>query len=183
MGLEFFVINDQLWVIDEDGSHILVEESNRDIVLNLYNMIVEYWPTAHKALCNEFKTSSANVPFFQWLIVRRFYKCNFGKLETSSTDIERGSFNFERVDCPLRGECKLEGVVCNPKFNSKLTPMQLRVMEQVYYGKNVDEIASMLFISPNTVKNHIKASYYKLKVHDKSEFIRYAQEKSLFSSL
>lgn len=180
--LEFFVINDQLWVLDEAGNHVLVEESNREIVSRLYDMIVEYWPKAHKALCEKFKASSANVPFFQWLIVRRFYKCNFGKLDTSTADINRDSFHFEKVECPLRGECKLEGIICNPQFNSTLTPMQLRVMELYYHGKNVDEIAEVLFISPNTVKNHIRASYYKLCIHEKSEFVRYAHEKNLFSS-
>lgn len=180
--LEFYIINDQLWVLDETGNHILVEESNRDLVTHLFEMIVEYWPDAFKALSKEFKSSSANITFFQWLVVRRFFKCNFSKLDTTSQDICRGSFNFERVDCPLRGECKLEGIVCGPKFNSHLSQMQLRVMEQVYYGKRIEEISEMLFISQNTVKNHIKASYCKLGIHEKSEFIRYANEKSLFSS-
>lgn len=105
-GLEFYIINDQLWVLDETGTHTMVEESNRELVTRLFEMIVEYWPEAFKALSKEFKSSSANVPFFQWLIVRRFYKCNFGKLDTTTLDINRGSFNFEKVDCPLRGECK-----------------------------------------------------------------------------
>lgn len=181
-GLEFYIINDQLWVLDETGTHTMVEESNRELVTRLFEMIVEYWPEAFKALSKEFKSSSANVQFFQWLIVRRFYKCNFGKLDTTTLDINRGSFNFEKVDCPLRGECKLEGIVCCPKFNSNLTQMQMRVMEQVFYGKSIEKISEMLFISQNTVKNHIKASYWKLGIHEKAEFIRYATEKNLFSS-
>lgn len=181
-GIEFYTINDQLWVLDEAGNNTLVEEGNRQLVTDLFEMIVEYWPEAFKALSKEFKASSANVPFFQWLIVRRFYKCNFGKLDTTTQDINRGRFNFEKVDCPLRGECKFEGIVCSPKFNSSLSQMQLRVMEQVYYGLTIEQISEKLFISPNTVKNHIKASYWKLGIHEKAEFIRYANEKNLFSS-
>lgn len=178
--IEFYTINDQLWVYDGQGKHTMVEESNHELVDRLFGMLVEYWPEAYAALAKEFGRSSANAPYFRWLIVRRFYKCNFGKFDTTSIDIDNGKVNFEKIDCPLRGECKFEGVVCSPKFNSTLTAMQMRVMEKLYVGLSVEEISANLFISPNTVKNHIKASYCKLGVHDKAEFIRYANEKNLF---
>lgn len=181
-GLEFYTIDDQLWVLDEFGNHTMVEEGNRELVSRLFGMIADYWKEAFGALSKEFKSSSANVAYFQWLVVRRFFKCNFGKLDTTHSDVLNGRFSFEKIDCPLRGECKLEGIVCNPKFNSALSQSQLRVMEQVYYGKSIEEISEMLFISQNTVKNHIKASYWKLGIHEKAEFIRYANEKNLFSS-
>lgn len=179
-GLEFYTLNDQLWVYDEQGKHTLVEESNRELVVRLFEMLVEYWPEAFMALSKEFANSSANITYFQWLVVRRFYKCNFGKLDTTSTDINCGKVNFEKVECPLRGECKYEGIVCSPKFNTALTAMQMRVMEKIYEGLSIEQISGVLHISPNTVKNHIKASYTKLGIHDKAEFVRYATEKNLF---
>lgn len=42
------------------------------------------------------------------------------------------------------------------------------------------EIAGMLYLSPETVNNHIRNIYYKLGVHDKAEFIRYANDNSIF---
>lgn len=91
-----------------------------------------------------------------------------------------GIFNFERVDCPMRGECLHENKVCCPVFNSKLSNSELRVMKLVYSGFNNDDIADKLYISPHTVKNHIKSAYAKLGIHEKSDFIRYANSHNLF---
>ena len=43
-----------------------------------------------------------------------------------------------------------------------------------------DEIADRLYLSPHTVKNHIKSVYIKLNIHEKSEFIQYAHKNNLF---
>ena len=51
----------------------------------------------------------------------------------------------------------------------------------MYEGKNKEEISSELYISPNTVKNHIKSVYTKLGIHEKSEFIQYANKNHLFN--
>ena len=55
-------------------------------------------------------------------------------------------------------------------------------MKLFYQGRSKEEIAQELFISPGVVKLHIKNSYCKLGVHEKAEFIRYAQENHLFSN-
>ena len=80
----------------------------------------------------------------------------------------------------MRGECAYEGIICCPKFNSNLSPAEKRVMKLFYDGRSREEIASDLFLSPETVKNHIKNSYFKLGVHEKAEFIRYANINHLF---
>ena len=80
----------------------------------------------------------------------------------------------------MRGECKLESIVCFPKFNTRLSEAELRVMHLVYDGVGNDEIAERLYLSPHTVKNHIKSVYAKLGIHEKSEFIRYANKNDLF---
>ena len=104
-------------------------------------------------------------------------------MDGTKADVDRtGKFNFEKVDCPLRGECRFEGVICSPKFNSKLSDAELRVMRLVYQGLSKEEIAEQLYISPYTVKNHIKSAYLKLKIHEKSEFIRYANESNMFNN-
>ena len=57
----------------------------------------------------------------------------------------------------------------------------MRVMKLVYDGKSNDDIADSLYLSPHTVKNHIKSVYRKLCIHEKSEFIRYAHNNNLFN--
>lgn len=179
-GIEFYIYEDKLWCI-KDGTSKEVEEGDTELVQALVETIKTQYPEAYKALEKNYQSSSANVRYYQFLIARRFCKCNFGKLDSTKQDIETGGkFNFEKVDCPLRGECKFEGIVCQPRFNSRLSEAELRVMKLVYQGFNTETIASALFLSPHTIKNHIKMVYCKLGIHEKSEFIRYANEKNLF---
>lgn len=122
------------------------------------------------------------MPYYQYLIVRRFCKCNFGNLDDTKADVGKSEpFCFEKVPCPLRGECKYDGVICSPKFNSSLSEQELRVMELIYNGATNDDVGEKLYISPHTVKNHVKSVYRKLGIHEKSEFIRYANKNNLFN--
>ena len=89
-------------------------------------------------------------------------------------------FNFEKIHCPLRGECKFDGIICQPEFNSKLSEAEKRVMKLYYNNESIDRIADHLYLSGHTVRNHIKASYAKLNVHSQAEFIAYANRNHLF---
>lgn len=181
MKIEFYIYNDELWYITADGQNRKLAERDTDIISDLLTMIAEMYPTAYAALQEEYSRSATNVPYYQYLMVRRFCKCNLGKLDGTKIDLVNGSFNFERVACPLRGECKREGVICCPTFNSRLSEAELRVMRLVYDGLEKDEIAARLFLSPHTIKNHIKSVYAKLGIHEKSEFIKYANENNIFN--
>mgnify|MGYP002623165904 CR=1 FL=1 len=180
--LEFYIYEQELWCKYADGRNEVVTENDTELIQNLLELIREHYPEAYKALQREYQKSAGNVRYYQYLIVRRFCKCNFGKLDTTKLDVEvSGRFNFEKVDCPLRGECKWEGVICFPTFNTRLSDAELRVMRLVYEGMSKEDIAERLYISPNTVKNHIKSVYCKLGIHEKSDFIQYANRNNLFS--
>ena len=182
MGLEFYIYDNELWCNYGDGRNEAVTENDTELVHYLLELIREHYPTAYKALSREYQKSSSNVRYYQYLIVRRFCKCNFGKLDSTRFDVcHTGEFNFEKVECPLRGECRHEGVICCPVFNSSISDAEMRVMRLVYDGVSKDEIAEQLYLSPHTVKNHIKSVYCKLGIHEKSEFIQYANKNHLFS--
>ena len=179
--VEFYIYEDELWCLRPDGSNDRVTERDSSLVKDALDVIRECYPDAYKALMECYKKSSGNIPYFQFLMVNRFCKCNFGNLDSTKKDIDAcGRFCFERVGCPMRGECKHENVICNPKFNSRLSDAELRVMKLVYEGCTNEEIADRLYLSPHTVKNHIKSVYAKLSIHEKSEFIRYANNNNLF---
>ena len=177
---EFYIYEGDLWYINNDGiSERLCE--NSPMIALILDKVQRFYPDAYKALCNEYKNSSLNVPYYQYLIVRRFCKCNFGLLDSSRKDINNsGDFSFEKVACPLRGECKYDGIICCPKFCTEITTAENRVMELIYKGMSVDEISETLYLSQSTVKNHYKSVYKKLGIHSQSEFIRYAQKNKMY---
>lgn len=179
-GMEFFLIGNEIRCINGDGENQRVDEGKTDLIESILNKVSEHYPKAYEALLECYRKSEPNYGYYRYLMAKRFIKCNFGSLELSKADMEDGSFNFERMLCPMRGECKYEGVICNPQFDSGLSQAELRVMKLLFEGKQIDDIADSLYISPNTAKNHIKSVYSKLGIHEKSEFIRYATKNKLF---
>ena len=53
------------------------------------------------------------------------------------------------------------------KIDAKLTTRENEVLSLLAKGMNRDEMATKLFISPETVKMHIKNIYKKLKAKNK----------------
>lgn len=178
--IEFYIYEDNLWYITDEGLSEKVSEES-PVIPYIIDIIQNRYPDAYDALRKEYAKSALNPSYYNYLIARRFCKCNFGELDASKKDVNSfGELSFEKVKCPLRGECKLEGVCCAPKFNSTLSPAENRVGELMYKGLSTEEISDALYLSQNTVKNHYKAIYVKLGIHEKSEFIRYAQKNKMY---
>ena len=180
--IEFYMFGGKLWAILPDGSNKVVTENDVDIISYILDIISERYPDAYKALSECYASTSLNIPYYQFLMVRRFCKCNFGSLDNTRSDIDvNGNMNFEFVACPLRGECQYECRICSPKLNSKISDAEMRVMECVYNNMSTDDIAEKVFLSPNTVKQHVKSVYAKLGIHSRGEFIKYAKSNNLFN--
>lgn len=179
---EFYMIDGEVWYLTSDGRNELLDETKESLISMLIDHMMECYPDAYEALAKNYRKSAMNVRYFRFLIARRFCKCNFSNLDTTEMDFRPNtSFKFEKVQCPLRGECPLEGIVCMPSFNTKLSKKELDVMQLIYEGCSNEEVSERLYISPYTVKNHIKSVYAKLGIHEKSEFIQYANKNNLFN--
>ncbi|MBD5585343.1 MAG: helix-turn-helix transcriptional regulator [Clostridia bacterium] len=176
---EFYICDDKLFCL-QDGRTEEVTEKDHPLIEEILGRIETYYPEAMKALNECYAKSSLNCTYYNFLRVRRFLKCNFGELDTKDHDDSDGVFNFEKIVCPLRGECKYENVICMPRFNSTLSDAELRVMKLYYQNESIDRIADNLYLSGNTVRNHIKASFRKLGIHSQAEFITYANRNHLF---
>jgi len=61
----------------------------------------------------------------------------------------------------------------------RLTPREMEVLTHVAQGKNNREIAKSLFISENTVKNHVRNILEKLHLHSRMEAVVYAVREKL----
>ena len=165
--------------MSEKGTHE-VTAKDTELIDDMLERIENFYPEAMNALNEVYEKSSRNIPYYRYLRVRRFLKCNFGDLDTSDHDDKDGVFRFEKIHCPLRGECKFDGIICMPKFNSKLSDAELRVMKLYYNNESIDRIADSLYLSGHTVRNHIKAAFRKLGLHSQGEFISYANKNNLF---
>ena len=61
----------------------------------------------------------------------------------------------------------------------RLTERELEVLRLVAQGLNNREIAKQLFISENTVKNHVRNILEKLQLHSRMEAVMYAMKEKL----
>jgi DNA-binding NarL/FixJ family response regulator len=64
-------------------------------------------------------------------------------------------------------------------LSPKLTGRELEVLNLVAHGFNNREIARDLFISENTVKNHVRNILEKLQLHSRMEAVMYAVREKL----
>ena len=76
---------------------------------------------------------------------------------------------FKQMSKPDRGQ--VPGI--------RLTERELEVLRLVATGMNNREIAKKLFISENTVKNHVRNMLEKLQLHSRMEAVMYAVREKL----
>ncbi len=179
---EFFTGPTGAVMIIRDSEVSLLVETDREFIGEFILHISEFYPEAFAALCEVYVKSKQNKSFHDFSIVRRFINCNFGELDNKLDITEGGSFQFEFVKCPLRCECRHKGCICNPKFNTTLTPREIDVMKLIYARRSVEEIANSLYISIDTVKNHRKNALQRLRLKSTPDFIAYAYQNNMFNT-
>lgn len=175
--IEFYNFNDEVWYRADEVNEKLTDESK--IVSVMIDRIEQFYPKAYKALCVEYEKCKLNLTYYRYKIVNRFCKCNFGNID-NIPDVKDDIFSFERVSCPLRGECRLEGIVCNPEFEDKISQSEMRILKLINESKTPEQIADELYLSVFTVRNHLKNIYARLKIHNRQELMSYIHKNKLF---
>lgn len=178
--LEFFTFNNEVWFRRGTASQKLTE-ADTDVINLLAERIYADYPEAFKSLEKEY-APIVSPSYKRYRMVVRFCKCNFGNIDNVDDVMATGKMNFEYVSCPLRGECRYDGKICCPKFNTKMSPSEERVAIRLVDGNTEDEIADALCLSPCTVHNHVRNIYAKLGVHNRAEFTNYCNKHNLFKS-
>lgn len=178
INIEFFTYEEELWFRNQEETSKLTE-NRTEIVSEMFNIIETFYPAAFEALSEEYKKCNRNIPFYRFRIVTRFCKCNFGIID-NIPDYENGKLHFERIMCPLRGECRYENIICNPTFESKITPAETRVLRLIYNGLSEIEIAEELCLSIYTIKNHIRNAYARIGIKNRVELIKYITDNKIF---
>lgn len=179
-GIEFFAFEDEMWYRNGVGEQCKLSEGD-PIIKVIFDYMSEFYPDALAKLEERHRRFSGNIIHYRYRIVRTFCKCNFGNIDNVPDVGSDEHLHFEHVQCPLRGECSMEDIVCHPKFNSKISAAEMRVLELIYKQVRIEEISEILCLSLHTVKNHKRNAYNRIGVHRDSEFISYANTHNLFS--
>ena len=179
--IEFYNLNDEVWVRKQSGESFQLTEREDKMISIVIEHLNNFYPQALKALQKEYAGSSLAPHYSRFLQVRRFCKCNFGAIDSRPDLTACGKMNLEEVSCPLRGECKLEGIVCKPKFDRKISAGEMRVIELAYQGLDYLQIADRLYISEHTARNHVRNARLRLGFGSKAELFAYCAENNLIN--
>lgn len=161
-------------VINQNGDYSTFNEEH-PIIEEVYNNIKDNYTEAFEILTKLYRGSA----YFKYLIVRRFLKCNFSKHDEKPDVNEQGIFDLEFVSCPMRGECPQENIICNAKINRVLSNRELEVLKLIADGNTDFAVGELLFISPNTAKNHRKNIIRKTGCPNTAALIKYASEHNI----
>ena len=157
--------NESMYVYDMSCRHITEEMIVR---------IRDLYPDAFKALSELYSRSERNREFFEYRIVHRFIRCNFGEYDALTYDINGlGQWNIEDVKCPMRGECLHEGVICKPTMHTQLSVRETEVAKLVAAGLARQEIADELTLSICTVNRHIANIKARMHFRHTNQIIAY----------
>lgn len=161
---------------ENEPVHILEEtgQDNRGFINTFISYISIFYTEAWNALRKEYSKKEPNRLNYEFWIVSRFIRCNFGEYDYNSPDIDiYGRFHFEEVRCPLRGECPLENICCKPTFNTTLSFRETEVLRLIIQRYKTDMIAEHLHISPYTVDNHRRNIHIKTDTRNIAELVEY----------
>ncbi|MEG0888921.1 MAG: hypothetical protein RSH25_10665 [Bacteroides sp.] len=164
-------LNKPLFVLDEE---------KREFIVPMKIMISSDFPDAWKA-CQEWNRKSRhNTTYFDYVCVKRFCKCNFQKYDNQLDVDENGAMHFEFTDCPLRGDCQYENVICNPKFSTRLTKSDLQILKMIVVQQMTsDQISLVLGRSVNTINNRRKIIQKKTGCNTIPKLVAYWYENNL----
>lgn len=155
--------------------HVL-KEQDRELIQKMLSVINDRYPTAFKALAEIYSKSSMNRRYYEYRMVHRFCRCNFGEYEQQRLDIDHdGLFHFEEVKCPLRGtdDCAYCGIICRPQVNTTLTEREISVIRLIAGGMKTSQVAEQLHISIYTVIRHRSNIRAKLGIENTAQLINY----------
>ena len=169
--VEFFVIDGQT-CIRRDGVSKPLTQKDREEVEWMLERMRSCFPEAVTRLQEWAEESMPNKRFYEYRMVDRFIRCNFGDADFLHSDIEDGMFHFEEVKCPLRGICKDENVVCKPKFRMPLPEEEGKAAILYSRGLSAHEIAVRMKKSAKTIKNQLENARKRLHLDRTRDLIK-----------
>lgn len=178
--IEFFVSpQGEVYFYGPSGEMVRYDMQQVDLIKLMAQMIETVYPEAYRCLYQEHIKSERNKLFHKFLITEQFIRCNFGSNDTLSYDIDGGRMNLEHVSCPMRGICRLENVVCNPRLASPFFPKEEEVAKIFAHGYVASEIAKMLGKSKNTIQAQLRNMTRRLGLRTSRDIIKVVHQLNL----
>ncbi len=172
--IEFYVTPLGRVIVDESDESAGKEykEGDYDLTEYMTELIQRQYPEAYLALQKAYSTYENNKHHYAYLIVHRFVRCNFGKFDGLTYDVENDVLHLEDVACPLKwGECPFKGIICNPKPFG-LTEREKQIAKMASSGKTYKEISQQLGIAHSTIKNVIQKIRTKLHLNSAKDITK-----------
>ncbi|MBK9286008.1 MAG: response regulator transcription factor [Sphingobacteriaceae bacterium] len=92
--------------------------------------------------------------------------CDVETLVTAIRRVSEYGTYKDNIPCLLKSPAYKDGHY----YRLILSPREIGIMGLLYQSKSYEEIGKELFISSNTVENHAKSIYKKIKAKNRSEF-------------
>lgn len=161
-GVEFFRMDNEFFVI-EDGSTKPFHLTSSSAIQLLRQTISECDVTS--------QALEMMHPGCEMSQLKQFASCRFGGLDYSA-DLKDGQLQEgEYWDCPMRGNCFAEGVLCTmPIVNGhQLSSIEIRLMQLLCSDMINEVIAEQIGIPMGTFHRDKKQLYRKFNVQTKQE--------------
>lgn len=160
--IEFFISPNGVVMYEEEGQIVRqLTEKDRELIDRVLELAKNYYPEAFDALSKMFATSKPNLPHYLYLMAHKFIRCNFGRFDGLTWDIDGDVMHIEDIVCPARLECPMAGIICRPKPFG-LTAREKEIASMSSSGSSYDEISERLGISHSTIKNTLQIIRKKL---------------------
>ena len=171
--IEFFISPEGtiMWIEEGNSQMKCFTEMERDLCQHILGMIERIYPDAYRVLSKFYEKSKLNRPYYEFLMASRFIRCNFGKFDGLTYDIDNQVMHIEEVSCPIRCECPFANVICKPKPLG-LTDRELAIAKMASKDMTYDEISEELGISHSTIKNFLQKIRKKLKLSSSKDIAK-----------
>jgi DNA-binding CsgD family transcriptional regulator len=170
---EFYEDNGEVKFLNKSGEHLFEELPIS--ILDILRADLDAHPKARVAMENRLGITNPLFQLKQWAV------CNFGNFDNKADLTDDGIIIHEHVNCPQRGTCKFEGIICLPLLveNGTLTPREIQVIKLIAKDLLDKQIADMLGMALNTMSVHRTKIEKKIGCHSKAGITAYAYQNNL----
>lgn len=174
---ELVVIDGKLFQLKIE--YISADNFNHDLIAFLKRQLAED-SDAQEGLIKMHRTAE------DW---EQFGICRYGGFDNKPDfNIDSGETTHDFYDCPLRGSCPGEGLVCKSIIcgidevtgdTIIINAAEIRVLKLMSQDLTDIMIADKLDISEHTVRKHLANLRLKLNMHSKQALTRWAMERGI----